>query len=279
MNTNELKNELEGRNYSVRTVKSYCCYVGEFIKWLKGKELTGDLIKKYCLSIKKKHSTSTTKLKLCAIRHWLINVLNMPQLSPYIPSIRQESKLPVVLSEKEVQNLIGSALNDRHKMFLSVLYFCGLRLEEFLKIKIQDIDLDRKTILIHGKGKKDRIIPICSGLIKTIQKNTKKLKYNHYLCSNEPNRNHKLRQLSSRTISAIVKQCADRAGITKRVYPHLLRHSVATHLIENGADIRYVQLLLGHTSILSTSHYTHLTINNNVVIDDKINRLYNNIAN
>jgi site-specific recombinase XerD len=270
-----LKEELEGRNYSDKTVISYCNYCNNFLNWLGDKEMNEKNIKKYSLSLKKKYSTSTSKLNICAIRHMFINIMDKPELATFLPSIRQESRLPVVLSTGEVRRLINSALNDSHKTILMVLYSCGLRLEELLKIKIKDIDFDRKNILVHGKGKKDRFVPVEESVLNLINKNMGDLNPNDYFCTNIKRcREKSKRCMCRRTIAAIVSQCAERAKIKKRVYPHLLRHSVATHLIESGVDIRYIQVLLGHTSIMSTSTYTHIASIPNSISSSKFNYLF-----
>ena len=141
-----------------------------------------------------------------------------------------------------------------HRTYLLVLYSCGLRLSEILSIKMNEIDFYRKNILIHGKGRKDRFVPILPEVILMIQENFKDWAPKDYLCRGM----YVNKRLSGRTIGKIIEVSAKKAGINKRVYPHLLRHSFATHCIEDGIDIRYVQLMLGHTSILATAQYTHV---------------------
>lgn len=269
--------ELEGRNYSDKTIKNYVAYCNKYLKRInkKGLEINPESLKDYSYSIKKKYSTSTAKLNICALRHFVINVLNRPELTSVLPSIRQESKLPVVLSKEEVKKLIDSTLNSIHKTILTFLYCCGVRIGELLLIKMGDIDFDRKLVLVHGKGKKDRFVPINDTLANLIKTNMGHLKYNENFCTTtRHDRFHKPRKICSRTVAKIINQCAERAGINKRTYPHLLRHSLATHLIEDGIDIRYIQILLGHTSILATSHYTHIARMPNNLIDCKINYLF-----
>lgn len=274
----KLKEELLGRNYSQRTVANYCSIVGEFYQWIdkNNRELNPDSLKSWCLSLKQKYQTATVKLKICSLRYFVINILNKPEYIQYLPTIRQESKLPIVLSKKEVKSLIGAALNETHKMILTILYVCGLRLTEILSIKIGDIDFDRKTILIHGKSKRDRFVPVDDRTIALIKKTISDLDYNDYLCTTirKGPLDRSGRKMAPRTIGAIVKNCARRAGIKKRIYPHLLRHSIATHLIEDGVDIRYVQILLGHVNILCTSHYTHIAKMPNDIMTCKTSYLF-----
>jgi len=139
-----------------------------------------------------------------------------------------------------------------------------------------DIDFDRKNILIHGKGARDRFVPVGPKVIDLIKKTISDLKLKDYLCTTirRGPMDRSGRLMSKRTIGKIVENCARNAGITKRVYPHLLRHSIATHLIEDGVDIRYVQIFLGHSSILATSHYTQIATMPNNTMECKTSYLF-----
>jgi site-specific recombinase XerD len=258
----KLKNACDAKNMSDKTQINYIHPVTVFLEYHGKKEITADSILRYHAHIKKdmKFATATMKLHACAIRFFLRNVLNREDLVSSMPSIKQTYSLPFVLSKNETKRLIRSALNKNHNMILSVLYTCGLRLSELLSIKLCEIDFDRKEILIHGKGRRDRFVPINDHVAELIKECTSDLKYNDYLCTTirRGNLDHSKRRMCGRSIACIINQCAKRAGITKRTYPHLLRHSFATHLLEDGVDIRYIQVLLGHTSILATSHYTHI---------------------
>ncbi len=275
----KLKEHCQANNFSDRTSENYIYSVKCFLEWLdkSKKEIDRDSLYKYHSILKnKKFETATIKLHACAIRYYLRSVLNRDDLVSSMPTIKQVSKLPVILSKDEVKRMIGSALNKTHKMILTVLYSCGLRCEEMLSIKIMDIDFDRKNILIHGKGARDRFVPIGQKIICLIKDTICGLKPKDYLCTSirRGPLDRSGRLLSSRTIGKIVENCAQRAGITKRVYPHLLRHSVATHLIEDGVDIRYIQVLLGHSSILATSHYTQIATMSNNTMECKTNYLF-----
>lgn len=275
----KLKIHCEANNFSDRTTQNYVRPVELFLKWLdvSNKKLDRDSIYEYHSILKKKKlESSTIKLHACAIRYYLRSVANREDLVPSMPTIKQVSKLPIILSKEEVKRMINSSLNDTHKMILTVLYSCGLRCEELLSIKISDIDFDRKNILIHGKGSKDRFVPIGPKVINLIKENISHLEPKDFLCTTITRGplDHSGRLMSKRTIGKIVENCSKRAGINKRVYPHLLRHSVATHLIEDGVDIRYVQVLLGHSSILATSHYTQIATMPNNTMECKTNYLF-----
>lgn len=258
----KLKNACDARNMSEKTQVNYIRPVILFLQYHKEKEITSETVEKYHAYLKrdKKFATATMKLHACAIRFFIRNVMGREDLVSAMPSIRQTYPLPFVLSKNEVKRLIGSALNKNHKMILSVLYTCGLRLSELLSIKLCEIDFERKEILVHGKGRRDRFVPINDNVSALVKDCTSDLKHNDYLCTTIRHGclDHSKRRMCGRSIACIINQCAKRAGISKRTYPHLLRHSLATHLLEDGVDIRYIQVLLGHTSILATSHYTHI---------------------
>lgn len=275
---NKLKMVCNAKNMSDATQVNYIHPVELFIEYLNGRDITPDLIMEYhsVLKVKMNYATATMKLHACAIRFFLRNVLNREDLVSSMPSIRQTYSLPIVLSKQEVKRMIFSALNENHKMILSVLYTCGLRIAEILAVKICEIDFDRSEILVHGKGRRDRFVPMNDNVAKLIKENTADLGPKDYLCTTI--RSGKLdksgRLMCSRSIACIINQCAKRAGINKRTYPHLLRHSVATHLIEDGVDIRYVQIFLGHTSILATAHYTHIAKMPRNLVSPNINYLF-----
>jgi len=252
----------DSKNMSEKTRINYTYPVKCFIEYHGTKDITPESITKYHAYLKREKgfATATMKLHACAIRFFIRRVLNREDLVSSMPSIKQTYSLPFVLSKSEIKRLIWSALNQNHKMILSVLYTCGVRLSELLSIKIREIDFDRKQILVHGKGRRDRFVPLNDNVAAIIRECTSDLKCNDYLCTTirRGRLDKSKRQMCSRSISCIINQCSERAGITKRTYPHLLRHSLATHLLEDGVDIRYIQVLLGHTSILATSHYTHI---------------------
>lgn len=277
----KLETVCDSKNMSEKTRLNYVYPVKCFLKYHGTKEITAGSIVKYHAHLKRGmgFATATMKLHACAIRFFLRKVLNREDLVSSMPSIKQTYSLPLVLSKNEVKRLIGSALNSNHKMILLVLYGCGLRLSELLSIKIHEIDFDRKEILVHGKGRRDRFVPISDNMSAIIKENIKDLKHTDYLCTTirrgalDKNK----RRMCGRSISCIINQCANRAGITKRTYPHLLRHSLATHLLEDGVDIRYIQVLLGHTSILATSHYTHIAKMPSSLVSMNINYLFEHV--
>ncbi len=193
------------------------------------------------------------------------------------PIPKKAKSLPKSLNEKEVQDLINSvewSENDsssskhtkmRDKLILSVLYSTGLRVSELIEIKIQDIDFSERTIFIKGKGNKERIVLFDKDTKEEISAYLNfRVKKSEYLLVN--NYGH---PLSARYIQMMIKKYAEKAEIKKNVTPHVLRHSYATHLLKRGVDIRIIQQLLGHSSILSTQIYTNVEM-------DIIRNVYDN---
>ncbi len=266
-----LKIELNARNMSEKTILNYTRPCTLFLEWHKGKPITEESVSEYSSNLRTSgYSTATMKLHACSIRFFIRNILKKEKLARSIPPIRQQSKLPVVLSKDEVKRILEKTPNAIHKTILFLLYTSAARLTEFTNIKIGEIDFDRKNIIIHGKGRKDRFVPIDNRIIDMIKSNMGHLNYNDYFCSTQ----NGSRQLSVRTIGKLIENGARRAKVNKRVYPHLFRHSRATHLLEDGVDIRYIQLLLGHTSILATAQYTHIAAMPNKKVDKNTDFLF-----
>ena len=169
---------------------------------------------------------------------------------------KKEKTLPVVLSKSEIKQLLNSSSNRKSTLIISLIYAAGLRVSELVNLKVLDLNFEEKIgNILMGKGKKDRVFNIPSFLEEDLQNEAEKQNKieQKYLFSGPNGR------LSSRNIQKIVKRAAQRAGIKKEVHTHTLRHSFATHLLENGVDIRKIQELLGHSSISTTEIYTHVS--------------------
>jgi len=185
-----------------------------------------------------------------ALKFFYENVLGR-KFDEKIPLANTDGKLPVVLSKEEINKLLESTLNLRHRLVLMFLYYTGIRLDEIVNLKWGDIDFDRETIHLKiTKGSKDRIVFLHKNLKQVLGMICKK--EGLVFMSNLG------KKYDKRTIQMIVKNAAAKAGIKKRVSPHTLRHSFATHLLEAGADIRHIQKLLGHSSLQTTQIYTHV---------------------
>ena len=254
-----LSRELRIRNYSRRTIESYVYYNEELLRFCNKdpREVATDDIKDYLDFLAKGHSASTVSVAYNALHFYYKEIwrrsffINMHQP-------RKAKYLPVVLSKEEVKRMIELTANPKHNCIISLLYGTGVRVSELTHIKMRDIDLDRKMLRVfQGKGKKDRFVMLPEKLspILTIQARLKQA--GDFLFTNGRGDN----RLTETTIQKIVAQAAERAGIKKNVSPHTLRHSFATHLLENGTDIRYIQELLGHAKLQTTQIYTHVARN------------------
>ncbi|MBL7055336.1 tyrosine-type recombinase/integrase [Candidatus Woesearchaeota archaeon] len=229
---------LKLKGYSPKTIKSYLNIVSNFLKSKKS-------VEEFLLK-KSDNSRSSVRTSYFALQIYHKEFLNK-SFKEKIPLAKAHHKLPIVLSKEEVQKMINLTFNINHKQVIMFLYYAGLRLDELINLRLEDIDYGREIIhLKKTKGSKDRIIFLHERLkdIKPMQnsvfKSSRGTKY------------------SQRSVQEIVKNAAKKAGIKKKVTPHTLRHSFATHLLENGADIRYIQQLLGHKDLKTTQIYTHV---------------------
>lgn len=179
-----------------------------------------------------------------------------------LPSIKHEKKLPVVLSKEEVWKMLQSATLLKHKILIGLLYGCGLRCMEARNVRLCDLDFDRKQLrVVQGKGKKDRYVPLSEHLIRGLKKYIEAEKPKDWIFNGQPigraggdfeNR------YSQRGVQWVIKQVSKQAGILKDVHVHTLRHSYATHLLEDGMDIITLKNLLGHQNIETTLEYLHI---------------------
>ena len=164
----------------------------------------------------------------------------------------KEKKLPVVCSKEEVLRIIAATNNLKHRCMISLLYSAGLRKNELLQLRITDINSNDKRIHVRGgKGKKDRYTLLSKTLLSDLRQYYKLYRPKDYLFEGKFGG-----QYTATSLGKVVKNTAKKAGIAKRVTPHTLRHSFATHLLESGVDIRYIQALLGHNSLKTTEIYT-----------------------
>jgi integrase/recombinase XerD len=172
---------------------------------------------------------------------------------------KREKLLPNVLSKEEVKNILHSTRNLKHKMMLSLIYSCGLRCSECLALRPMHIDSKRMLVIIkQSKGRKDRIVPLSEKILVQLREYFKSYRPQQYLFEGQV----KGEMYDARSLQSVLKQNVARAGIRKPVTLHWLRHSYATHLLENGTDLRYIQELLGHASSRTTEIYTHVSTHN-----------------
>lgn len=234
--------ELRLRKSSPKTIKVYSYYIRRFLE-------ANCSYRTFFVRLSDR-SENTIRLASAAIRFYL----KQEQISfETIQLPKKPKKLPVVLSKKEIKRMIDVTANLKHKLVISLLYSAGLRLSELINLKWADIDLMRNVICIKsGKGNKDRT--------SLLSKNVKKLirEYRLILPDQKIVFVGRSGKYSSKTIQEIIKLASKKAGIQKRISPHTLRHSFATHLLEQGTDIRTIQQLLGHENVRTTQIYTHV---------------------
>jgi site-specific recombinase XerD len=253
----KIKNELRLRAYSPRTIESYLLCLGDYFKHIKTvkKDPEIDSIKKYLLEKQDRgQSSQTVSLHLQAIKYFYREIMKSPAVID-IKFAKTASKLPTVLSRPEIERMINCISNQKHKTLISLSYGAGFRVSEAINLKIKDINPDELTIHIKGaKGNKDRITIFPEKLKSSISEIMTLRDKNCYFF--ESNRGGKL---TERTAQKIFENALNNAKIEKDATFHSLRHSFATHLLENGVDVRYVQELLGHANIRTTQIYTKVT--------------------
>lgn len=243
--------ECKLRGYSKKTIDNYAHHVERYLESKKSP-------REYLLFlIDKNKSDETVRSAGFAIKFYLkASKTDSQDINPIIediPSLKREKKLPIILSKEEIESMILSTNNLTHRLIIQIGYSSGLRSSEIINLKWIDIDFNRNSIHIkRGKGKKDRIVML-SGKVKESLQNLSREKQG---CVFITTRGGKYTQ---RTIQKIIENAAKKVGIKKRISPHTLRHSFATHLLERGTDIRYIRDLLGHSDIGTTSIYTKVS--------------------
>lgn len=228
-------------------------------------ELDPEQVHDYLFYLQKKSKTpsqSYFKHTVYGLR-FLLKSEGLPYEFLRLPSIKHEKKLPVVLSKEEVWALLQHSKLLKHKILIGLLYGCGLRCLEARSVRLQDLDFDRKQLkVVQGKGKKDRYVPLSVHLIRGLKKYIEAEKPKDYLFNGKPLPNGAGgdfdNRYSERGVQWVIKQTSKAAGILKEVHVHTLRHSYATHLLEDGMNIMTLKDLLGHQNIETTMEYLHI---------------------
>ena len=265
---------MEQKRYSDNTVNTYTALLRMFFRYHRAKEI-GDITEKDIIRFNQNYilrnnfSTTTQNQLINALKLFYYKYSNKNLDLDNLERPKKEKKLPEVFSQEEVQGILNSVVNLKHKTLLSLIYSAGLRIGEALNIKLKDLDSKRKMLHIHqGKGKKDRYIPLSDKILEMIIKYYKLYKPKEYLF--EGQNGGRYTETSARQV---FKKALKRAGIKKRATLHTLRHSYATHLLENGTDIRLIQELLGHNSPKTTMIYTHVSTSNLSKIENPFDKL------
>ncbi len=254
-----LKRELEIRNFSPKTVQAYLYYNTDLIRHCQKNpaSISESDIKDYLWNLldNRKVSASTARLAFNAIKFYYRQVKKRRFYFNFrLP--KGESKLPVVLSKEEVRKLLNLTNNKKYRLILALMYSAGLRVSEVVKLKAEDIDFGNNILWVRqGKGNKDRQTIISEKLVFDLKNLVFQKNKGQYLFSNQKLVGH----LSVRSVESIFQKSLLDSGIKKQATCHSLRHSFATHLLEDGVDIRYIQTLLGHKSLITTQIYTKVT--------------------
>lgn len=256
--------ELQRRNYSRTTIKAYLHTVEVFAKHFHRPpdQLGPEHIRSYQVYLleERKLGVRTVALHTAALRFFFCKTLKRAYPIEEVPYPKAPRQLPIILSQEEAVRLIEGASNLFHRAMLMTLYSTGIRRAELCHLKVEDIDSERMLVHVrHGKGGRDRSVPLSPKLLETLREYWHWMKPKTYLFPGTVNGWRADKPITPKVLWLACRQAAQRAGIRKAVRPHLLRHSFATHMLEQGADLPTVQALLGHTDLKATSIYLHLS--------------------
>lgn len=252
----KLVTELKLKGSSELTVRNYKWFVEKFLASVDkpAEAIDEDDAKKFLAGMIDSKSRNTVSLAASTLRFFFDKVLKKQIIAMPLP--KKEKRLPEVLTREEVKKLVEAAETSKSRLIIKMLYSAGLRVSELVNLRKQDLNLDEKTGWVRrGKGKKDRLLIIAESIVKEVNKQIGKQPTHLYIFS--PSTRDK--PPTPRNIQKIIKKAALKAGISKKVTPHTLRHSYATHLLESGTDIRKIQALLGHENLNTTQIYTHVS--------------------
>ncbi len=256
--------ELQRRNYSAITTRNYLRVVADFAKYFgKSPDKRGPnelrTYQAYLLQ-DRKLTPGTVVNQVAALRFFFVKTLKRHQFRDFLPYPQDRRRLPTVLSREEVSRLINAAGTLFRRTLLMTLYGTGMRRAELAHLKVGDIDSQRMIIrVVAGKGGKDRDLPLTPALLEILREYWRWRKAKLYLFPTRTCRRKLDQPISDKTVWIACSEAARRAGISKRITPHTLRHSWATHLLEAGTDLRTIQVLLGHGDLETTAQYLHLS--------------------
>jgi integrase/recombinase XerD len=266
--------ELRLKGYTHKTKKAYLGQIRRFFEYLNkdSKQITIEDIKEYMdyLLNEKDTSHSYVNQAVSSIKFLCKDILKLPEISLEVPRPMTQNKLPNVLSQNQVIKILQSIPNEKHKTILFLVYSAGLRVGEVVRLKLRDIDSDRMLIhVVQGKGRKDRYTTLSQVALDQLRKYYKLYKPEQWLFEGADGKGH----LTERTVQKVFQTACAKANIKKDVSVHSLRHSFATHLLESGTDLRYIQELLGHQSSKTTEIYTHVSQKSVMNIQSPLDRI------
>jgi len=254
-----LEKELRIRGYSYRTIRNYIFSNKRFLEFIKKPidEITTNDVKMYLLFLKEKClSNNSLNHVLAALKFYYGKVLKR-KIFFNIENLKPERRLPMVLTKEEVKKILNAIKNPKHRLLVEFMYGCGLRVSEVVRLKVNDIDFNERILRVkQGKNRKDRLVKIPQRVIESLNSYLPRGRIGiDYVFPGQKKKHH----LSTKSVDKIVKKAVRLVGVNKEVSCHTFRHSFATHLLENGVDIRIIQMLLGHKRLDTTQIYTHVS--------------------
>lgn len=248
-------NRCELHGHSRQTMRSYNYHIMDFLDYCHkcSLNLSNDSVKSYLLSCKNL-SVNSMRLKYAAVAFFFREILKKPFDFEQVPIKKKDKSLPKVISAEKIKEMIDSCDNIKHLLIVKLFYSSGLRLSELLNLKREDIDFDRGLIMVRlGKGKKDRVSILSDNLKDDLLKYYGSMKFKtDYVFEGRSGGKY-----SKKSVQKVMERLGKKIGI--KIHPHMLRHSFATHLLEQGTDIRYIRKLLGHSDVSTTEIYTHVS--------------------
>jgi integrase/recombinase XerD len=262
-----MREELVRRNYAESTIRSYLHTIEDFRRYAQKRldHLGPDDIRRYQVYLReeRKLDIGTAVNYVAALRFFYVKTLKRPHVKedlPYPNGAKHKRRLPIILSQEEVTRVIDSSKNLFHYTMLLTMYSAGLRRSELCRLKVANIDSQRMVLRVErGKGDVDREVPLSQKLLETFREYWRWMRPQTYLFPGTANGWRADKPITSKVVWEAVQYAAKRAGIEKRVSPHTLRHCFATHMLEGGADLRTIQVLMGHKDIEATTRYLHVS--------------------
>ena len=250
---------LKGKRYSKSTIQTYTFFVADFISFYTNKalnELTNRDVELFIEKVfmERKYSISSQRQFISALKIFIVFYPQTKINDLVLERPKKSRKLPNVISQEEVLKIIASTQNLKHRAIIALIYSCGLRISELVNLELKDFHIERKQLIIkNGKGRKDRYVSLADSFLPLLSNYYHAYKPKIYFVEGQ-----KGGKYSTESVRQFLRKSCTRANILKPVTPHTLRHSYATHLLENGVDIRYIQSLLGHAKPETTMIYTHV---------------------
>lgn len=270
-----MKNELILKGYSFKTQQAYIKQIKRFSSFIDGHvdESNDEMVRSYVLFLMEELALSHSYVNqaISAIKFLYQYVLHNNRITFTLPRPKKEYKLPNILSLEEVKRIFRAVSNEKHKTMLYLIYSGGLRVGEVVRLKAKDIDSERMLIrVVQGKGRKDRYTLLSEVALKQLRKYYRLYEPEIWLFPGQDPQKF----LTERTVGKVFQNACEKANIRKDASVHTLRHSFATHLLEGGTDLRFIQELLGHASSRTTEIYTHVTTKNITKIESPLDKLW-----